>query len=106
MLQWGVSQWLLSRVHWVAKSDTGRLPGLTDGVYMLAKTQPCRPAGSGSNMSQPSRRWGPGRPGGRQMVKGLNFTLQAMGSHRWNLSRRKAWLDVCFRTTVCSGKKQ
>lgn len=47
-----------------------------------------------------------GQAGGRQMMRGLNFTPEAMGSHRWNLGKREACPDVCFGKTVCFGKRQ
>lgn len=56
----GVSQWLLSRVHWLDQEWTqNSTPGWRDSVYILMEGQPCRPARSGSNTSQPGQQWGP-----------------------------------------------
>lgn len=57
-------------------------------VHSGGRREPCRPAGSGTDTSQPGQQGGgQGRPGRRQMMKGLDFNPQGRGNHRYSLSK-------------------
>lgn len=87
----GVSQWLLSRVHWVVQEWTRNGSPGWQRVHACEGTT-WTPAGSGSSKSQLGQHLGPG--------------LYSAGNGESQMEfKRDAYPNVYFRKTVCFGKR-